>query len=150
MGRAPVRAIIPRMARMKRLLVCVAVALVPTLAGAEPVERRLFADQVSGSSFLWNDWNRFQENYLPLYVSDDDPKTAWTEGADSNGEGEWIRMQVTEMDGATKVRLRMRAGYQKSESLWKKNTRPKEATIKLLPGGQTTKVTLADQWGWQE
>jgi hypothetical protein len=54
------------------------------------------------------------------------------------------------MDGATRARLRIRNGYQKSHSLFLKNTRVKDATLKLLPGGTTTKVTLADKEGWQE
>src|SRR5215470_7202450 len=112
---------------MKRLLVLL--ALVPAVAAAEPVERRLHADQVTASSFLWNDWNRFQENYHPLYVSDDDPKTAWVEGVEGDGVGEWLRLRVTPMDGATKLRLHVRNGYQKSSSLFKANSRPKEVTI---------------------
>lgn len=116
----------------------------------QPVERRLHADQVTASSFLWNDWNRFQENYHPLYVSDDDPKTAWVEGVEGEGVGEWIRLHVTEMEGATQLRLRVRNGYQKSATLFAANARPKEITIKLLPSGTTKKVTLADAQGWQD
>src|SRR5688572_22276739 len=90
----------------------------PAVAFAEPVERRLHVDQAAASSFLWNDWNRFQENYHPLYIGDDDPKTAWVEGIDGNGEGEWIRLAVSELEGATRVRLRLRSGYHKSKSLF--------------------------------
>src|SRR5512144_695439 len=118
-------------------------------AAADPVERRLHADQVTASTFLWNDWNRFQENYHPLYVSDDDPRTAWTEGAPSSGAGEWLRLAVTRMEGATRARLRIRAGYQKSTHLFKANARPKEVVFKLLPGGAEKTVTLADAEGWQ-
>jgi hypothetical protein len=125
-------------------------ALLPAVAAAAPTERRLYADTATASSFLWNDWNRFQENYLPLYVSDDDPRTAWTEGAANAGEGEWIRLATTPMDGATRLRLKIRNGYQKSASLFEKNARVKQATIKLLPGGATQKVTLTDTQGWQE
>src|SRR5512143_3727607 len=114
---------------MARLIVLL--ALIPSVAAADPTERRLHADQVSASSFLWNDWNRFQENYHPLYVSDDDPKTAWVEGVEGNGAGEWLRLRVTEMDGATQVRLHVRNGYQKSASLFAANARPKDVTIKL-------------------
>jgi hypothetical protein len=122
----------------------------PALALAEPVERRLHIDQAAASSFLWNDWNRFQENYHPSYVGDDDPRTAWTEGVDGNGEGQWIRMPVTEMEGATQLRMRLRAGYHKSHSLFLANARPKEITIKLLPSNVTRKVTLEDSESWQE
>lgn len=47
--------------------------------GAKPTERRLFSDSTEASSFLWNDWNRFQENYHPNYLADDDPTTGWAE-----------------------------------------------------------------------
>jgi hypothetical protein len=124
--------------------------LIPAVAVAEPVERRLHADQVSASSFLWNDWNRFQENYHPLYVSDDDPKTAWVEGVDGDGVGEWLRLRVTEMDGATQLRLHVRNGYQKSPSLFAANGRPKEVTVKLLPSGVSKRLTLEDADGWQD
>src|SRR5262245_54844581 len=126
------------------------VLVLPALAAADPTERRLHPRQVESSSFLWNSWNRFQENYHPLYVADDDPKTAWTEGAPSSGAGEWIRLQVTEMDGATRARLRIRAGYQKTHPLFLANARPKDVTIKLLPGGKEHKTTLGDAEGWQE
>ncbi|WP_428261254.1 NADase-type glycan-binding domain-containing protein [Haliangium sp.] len=135
-------------------------ALVPAVAGADvdadaragasAVERRLHPHPVEASSFLWTDWNRFQENYHPLYAADEDPKTAWTEGDDGSGAGEWLRFHVTEMKQATRVRLSIRAGYQKSKRLFAANARPRQVTIKLLPGGLTSKVTLEDRMGWQE
>jgi hypothetical protein len=120
------------------------------VASATPVERRLHIEQAAASSFLWNDWNRFQENYHPSYVGDDDPKTAWTEGADGNGEGQWLRMPVTEMDGATRLRMKIRAGYFKSPSLYRANARAREITIKLLPSEVKKKVALEDVEDWQE
>jgi hypothetical protein len=117
---------------------------------AGPTERRLHSDQVEASSFLWNDWNRFQENYHPNYVADDDPRTAWTEGAATSGAGEWLRVRTTELAGTTRVRLRLRNGYQKSARLFRANARAREVTIKLLPGGVTRELVLADQQGWQE
>jgi hypothetical protein len=135
---------------MRTLLAAALIFALPTLAAADPVERRLHADVVTASSFLWNDWNRFQENYHPLYVSDDDPRTAWTEGSPGSGAGEWLRLTVSKMDGATRARLRLRAGYQKSSALFKANARPKEVTFKLLPSGVEKHATLADAEGWQE
>jgi hypothetical protein len=134
---------------MKRLaLACV---LWPAAALAEPGERRLHVEQAAASSFLWNDWNRFQENYHPRYIADDDPRTAWVEGADGNGEGQWIRLPITEMDGATRVRLRLRAGYHKSKSLHAANARPRQLTVELSPSGVEKQVALADDGaGWQE
>lgn len=143
------------MAGMRRLL-ALPLLLAPTVAAparadtSVPVERRLHLGQVEASSFLWNDWNKFQENYHPLYVADDDPATAWVEGAKGPGAGEWVRLRVTPMAGATKVRLRVRNGYQKSPALFRANARAKEVTITLLPSKAQARVTLADKDGWQD
>src|SRR5512132_331996 len=100
-------------------------------AAAKPVERRLHSDTVEASSFLWNDWNKFVENYHPNYVADDDPATAWVEGAKGSGAGEWLRIQITPLEKTTKVRLRVRNGYQKSKDLFKANARAKQVTLRL-------------------
>src|SRR5688572_33213594 len=104
------------------------VALVVALAApaaAKPVERRLHSDNVDASSFLWNDWNKFVENYHPNYLADDDPVTAWVEGAKSTGAGEWVRINVTPLDNTPKVRLRIRNGNQQSKDLVKANASAK-------------------------
>lgn len=124
-------------------------AKAPPSSGAA-VERRLFSDFIEASSFLWNDWNRFQENYHPNYIADDDPATGWVEGADNSGAGSWVRLAVTPLPGTTKVRLKIRNGYQKSAALFKANARAKGVTVKLLPSGKTAKVALADKQGWQD
>ena len=69
-------------------------------AAPSPRERRLHVAAAEASSYLVNDWNKFQENYLPLYVGDDDPRTAWN--LKTEGIGEWIRLKVTPMVGATR------------------------------------------------
>jgi hypothetical protein len=122
----------------------------PAKPGSKAVERRLHSDAVEASTFLWNDWNRFQENYHPNYALDDDPKTAWVEGASTSGAGEWIRVKVTPLDGVSSLRLRLRNGYQKSAPLFAANARLKEVTVVLLPSGRTKTATLTDSQGWQE
>ncbi len=121
----------------------------PALA-AEPVERRLHPASVEASSFLWNDFNKFQENYHPNYLVDGDPKTAWVEGAKGAGAGEWVRLKLTPLEGATNVRLKVRNGYQKSPGLFRANARAKTVTVKVLPGGATRQVALKDAEGWQD
>jgi hypothetical protein len=134
-----------------RPLAAAAVLLAASAAAADPVERRLHVGEAAASSFLWNDWNRFQENYHPLYIADDDPRTAWVEGVEGNGEKQWIRLAVTEMEGATRARLRLRAGYHKSKSLFAANARPKEVAVKLTPSNVRKTFTLTDDGtGWQE
>jgi hypothetical protein len=113
-----------------------------------PKERRLHLANAEASSYLVNDWNKFQENYLPLYVGDDDPKTAWS--LKTEGIGEWIRVHVTPMEGASKLRMKIRNGYQKTPRLWEANSRAKELTVTLLPSKKTVDVTLEDKSDWQE
>jgi hypothetical protein len=114
------------------------------------LERRLYSDAIEASSFLWNDWNRFQENYHPNYLADEDPTTGWVEGAPNSGAGEWVRIAVTPLQGTTRVRLRIRNGYQKSPALFRANARAREVKLKLLPSGAERTVQLADKQGWQE
>ena len=111
-------------------------------------ERRLHVASAEASSYLVNDWNKFQENYLPLYVGDDDPRTAWS--LKTEGIGEWLRVHVTPMAGATKLRMKIRNGYQKTPRLWEANSRVKELTVTLLPSKKTVDVTLDDKSDWQE
>lgn len=113
-------------------------------------ERRLFSDNFEASSFLWNDWNKFQENYHANYAGDDDPKTAWVEGDKGSGAGQWLRMKLTALDGTTSVRVRIRNGYQKSPELFKQNARAKNATLTLLPSGVTQVIELKDDAAWQD
>jgi hypothetical protein len=120
------------------------------VAHAAPIERRLHIAQAEASSYDKNDYNRFEENYLPLYVADDDPTTAWTEGVPGDGVGQWLRLRFASMKGATKVRLRIRNGYQKSPKLFAANERARKVTFKLLPGGTTIDAELTDAEGWQE
>ena len=115
-----------------------------------PIERRLHSERIEASSFLWTDWNRFQENYHPNYITDGDPVTAWVEGAQNSGAGSWIRLHVSPVEGATKVRLRLRNGYHKSKSLFEKNARAKDVTIATLPGNHEHTATLTDVMDWQE
>ncbi|MFN3200713.1 MAG: NADase-type glycan-binding domain-containing protein [Bradymonadia bacterium] len=122
----------------------------PLPAQGPEIERRLHPHVVEASSFLWNSWNEFQENYHPNYAFDGDKRTAWVEGADDNGKGQWLRAHVTPMQNATKVRLRLRNGYQKSKGLYGANSRPKTVTVTLYPSGHSEQVTLEDTQGWQE
>ncbi len=135
---------------MKAFATTALIAALAAPAAAKPVERRLHSDNIDASSFLWNDWNKFVENYHPNYVADDDPVTAWVEGARTSGAGEWLRIQVTQLDKTTRVRLRVRNGYQKSKELWKANARAKAVTVRLLPSKTEKQVTLTDTDGWQE
>jgi hypothetical protein len=116
----------------------------------KPVERRLYSDRIEASSFLWTDWNKFQENYHPNYILDGDPATAWVEGADSSGKGEWVRVHLSPVESVSKIRLRIQNGYHKSKALHGKNGRLKAVEIVALPSNTTHKAELADSMDWQE
>jgi len=116
----------------------------------KPVERRLYSDRIEASSFLWTDWNKFQENYHPNYVLDGDPKTAWVEGADTSGAGEWVRIHVSPVEGATAIRVRIQNGYHKSKELYGKNARLKKVELVALPSGAKQTAELKDAMEWQE
>ncbi len=116
----------------------------------QPVERRLYSDRIEASSFLWTDWNKFQENYHPNYILDGDPATAWVEGADSSGKGEWIRIHLSPIEGASKIRLRIQNGYHKSKALYGKNARLKKVEVVALPGNASRTAELKDVMEWQE
>jgi hypothetical protein len=132
------------------MLTALLVAATVIAPASAVVERRLYPAELTSSSFLWTDWNQFQENYHPNYIGDDDPKTAWVEGAKGTGVGEWIRIKVTAMDGASKARLSIRNGYQKSDKLFRANGRPAKILVTLLPSKTAKEVTLADKEGTQD
>jgi hypothetical protein len=57
-------------------------------------------------------------------------------------------MRVTPLRDATRLRLRVRNGCQKSDRLWKANGRPHTVTVTLLPSKVAATRTLVDQMGW--
>ncbi|GHG96979.1 hypothetical protein [Comamonas sp. JC664] len=136
------------------------------LAAAPPVmlepdagsANRLHPRRVTASSFLENGWNKHEQNYLPLYVADDDPATAWVEGAKGRGEGEALEWWGPELSRAKTYRLFIRNGFQKSEKLFRANARPRKVKLEPLVQGETgAQVTgttleteLKDVLGWQE
>jgi hypothetical protein len=115
---------------------------------------RLFAERAEASSFLENNWNKFTENYHPSYLLDDNPKTAWVEGADGLGEGEWVQWAVSKLGRVERVKLRVRTGYQKSKGLFRANATPTKLRVELLGAdGRPVKSeerTLKAKWGWQD
>ncbi|MCP3168730.1 NADase-type glycan-binding domain-containing protein [Myxococcus qinghaiensis] len=136
------------------------------LAAAPPVllepdagtAHRLHPRRVTASSFLENGWNKHAQNYLPLYVADDDPATAWVEGAKGTGVGEAIEWWGPELTRAKAFRVFLRNGYQKTEKLYRANARPKAVKLEPLGQGETgpqttgtaVEVELKDVLGWQE
>ena len=115
---------------------------------------QLYATEAEASSFLKSSWNKYNENYHPNYVLDNNPKTAWVEGVDGNGEGQKIVIPISAVSQIGRVKIRIKNGYQKSESLLKANAAPKEVLLEVLNrSGQPIaqqKATLTKTMGWQE
>lgn len=134
---------------MRSLLLCV--ALSPLVASAE--FKRLHADKATATSFLESNWNKYQENYHPSYALDDDPKTAWVEGADGDGVGESLTVHVSSLKQARAVRLMLWPGYQKAKDLFAANGFPTkvEVTVRDASDDVTARQVfpLAPTWGPQ-
>jgi hypothetical protein len=115
--------------------------------------KRLHAERATASSFLESNWNKYQENYHPTYVLDDDAKTAWVEGADGDGVGESLTVQLSALKSAKALRLVLTPGYQKSKALFAANGVPTTlgVTVRDVSNVQTAAVdlTLKPTWGTQ-
>jgi hypothetical protein len=130
------------------------VMLEPDAGGAH----RLHPRRVTASSFLENGWNKHAQNYLPLYVADDDPTTAWVEGAKGRGEGEALEWWGPALTKAKSFRVFLRNGFQKSDKLFRANARPRKVKLEPLVQGETgaqvtgtaVETELKDVQGWQE
>jgi hypothetical protein len=82
-----------------------------------------------------------RSQYTASLAADDDPATAWVEGADAAGIGEAI--SITFSRPARVARLRFLAGYFKSPQAWSSNNRIKRATI-TLDDGRELHATFTD------
>jgi hypothetical protein len=109
--------------------------LLPCIASAGSFQR-LHAEQATATSFLKSNWNKYEENYHPSYVLDDDPKTAWVEGAEGDGIGESLTLPLSNLQSARAVRLVIFNGYQKSQGLLAANAAPKQLTVTVRGGGE--------------
>ena len=113
----------------------------------------LHSSNAESSSFLKSSWNKYTENYHPNYVLDNNPKTAWVEGVEGNGENEKILIPISSVDKVRTIQLRIRNGYQKSAGLLRANSAPKDVTITLSTRNgaivEKKKFTLKKTMGWQ-
>lgn len=115
--------------------------------------KRLHAERATATSFLESNWNKYQENYHPTYVLDDDPSTAWVEGAEGDGVGQALTVKVSALNKARALRLVITPGYQKSKSLFAANGTPTalEVVVRDAQDKQTASKVLevAPKWGSQ-
>lgn len=132
-------------------LVFFVVALTASFASAD--FKRLHAERATATSFLESNWNKYQENYHPTYVLDDDPTTAWVEGAEGDGVGQALTVKVSALNKARALRLVITPGYQKSKALFAANGTPTslEVVVRDAQEKQTASKVLevAAKWGSQ-
>lgn len=83
--------------------------------------------------------------YAASNANDADPSTAWAEGADGLGEGEWLSLFFDERMVAG---FAIQAGYQRSAETYNGNARPAQICISVA-GEDDCLLTLADSRGEQ-
>jgi hypothetical protein len=84
-----------------------------------------------------------QENtYYPANAIDGKKSTAWMEGVDGPGIGEWIRF---DFDREINIhRVFIQPGYFKSQSIWAQNNRLATVTAQFSDGS-SRELTFADR-----
>lgn len=74
-------------------------------------------------------------NYSIENIDDYNLKTAWIEGVEGYGIGEWFELKFDKMDFSTSDLeidgLYLFNGYRKSETIWKNNSRIKKLKVKI-------------------
>jgi hypothetical protein len=85
-------------------------------------------------------------SYDPENLLDGDLETAWSEGADGIGEGEWVEMTFER--STTLTALEIANGYQKDRRRFDGNPRVDELRLEFSDG-TTQNVRLYDDMGWQ-
>lgn len=92
------------------------------------------------SSSSWLDLDTY--TYPPDCIYDGYPSSAWAEGAEDSGEGEWVRIPFA---GSRAVReVQILPGYAKSTSLFEKYNRPRTLDVEFSDGTRTT-LSLRDE-----
>ncbi len=97
--------------------------------------------EVSASSELTDEYGA----YPASNAADGNLRTTWAEAASGNGEGEWLSLSFPTQQILGFV---IRAGYQKSQDVYKKNARPRRILIGV-DGEAPVPLTLDDVRGPQ-
>ncbi|MEI6222017.1 MAG: PEGA domain-containing protein [bacterium] len=96
---------------------------------------------VTASSYL----TEGSREFFPYKVHDGSERTAWVEGKDGAGVGEWIELSFPQQELS---QISLLSGYTISQTLWAENNRPKDVTL-VFSDGTKENHTLTDSSSWQ-
>ena len=94
----------------------------------------------SASSVRLPDDNNF---YFPNFAFDKNPATAWCEGADGAGKGEWLQFDFGAPVSLKEIKIM--PGYFKNADAWRKNNRAAAVALKFSDGTTRANIRLADK-----
>jgi len=83
-------------------------------------------------------------NYDAFNVLDGNKNTAWIEGANGSGIGEWIQLSANSLQNVTGISLLN--GYVKDKDSYEKNSRPKRIKIEFSDGISFEKTLADEDW----
>ena len=100
----------------------------------------VFTDIYASSELPGDDVTSY---YGPLNAIDGKSNTAWNEGVDGNGVGEWIELSAPTKQTVSGIRIM--GGYDKTQEIYYKNHRPRQVTI-TFDNGSTITGELSDSY----
>ena len=120
--------------------------------GYDPKPEKFSKDHINevrtmSSSYLIEN----EVGYYPYKAIDGNEKTAWVEGVDGSGIGEWISNIFGGLylySGRNYEKIKIFNGFGENEELWQKNNRVKKLKI-IYPNNQEHIVELEDIFGYQ-
>lgn len=90
--------------------------------------------------------------YGPENLIDRDPATAWCEGVDGTGVGEWVQLRYSGLEGAqvpavlhpdvVRLQMAMLPGYAKSQHTWTTNGRVAKVEVSACDGSIEHELTV--------
>lgn len=157
---------------MRKLFILIIIALTNSNAIKAQLEVKDTLLMAFGNEVFWSASSELEQDiyadfgkYGSTNLGDNNPSTCWAEGSEADGIHEYILMTVPE----NILSLKIRNGYQKNESLYYANNRPKTIELSLYaayePSGYvteshngffiseplvSTRIELEDKLGYQD
>ena len=121
----------------------------PALAQTKSEPKTLYGEPyvAKSSSTLSQEGRAYPvENLIDL-----NPLTAWCEGSSTNGNGEWIEINLksrpARIDLET-VLVKILPGYTKTDSLFRANARPSKITLRVIDGPSGRALTAREAYAF--